>query len=32
MDNVIIERLWHSLKYESGYMRELETGSDLRRA
>ncbi len=32
MDNVMIERLWKSLKYECVYLRELETGSDLRRA
>ncbi len=32
MDNVMIERLWKSLKYECVYVRELETGSDLRGA
>jgi putative transposase len=32
MDNVMVERLWRSLKYECVYLRELETGSDLRRA
>jgi putative transposase len=32
MDNVMIERLWRSLKYECVYLREFETGSDLRRA
>ncbi|XXJ20279.1 IS3 family transposase [Desulfovibrio caledoniensis] len=32
MDNVMIERLWRSLKYECVYVRELETGSDLRSA
>ena len=32
MDNVMIERLWKSLKYECVYLRELETGSDLRNA
>ncbi len=26
MDNVFIERLWRSLKYECVYLRELETG------
>ncbi len=26
MDNVFIERLWRSLKYESVYLREFETG------
>ena len=28
MDNVFIERLWRSLKYESVYLREFETGLD----
>ncbi|WP_439646696.1 IS3 family transposase [Salidesulfovibrio brasiliensis] len=32
MDNVMIERLWKSLKYECVYLRELKTGSDLRNA
>jgi len=32
VDNVMIERLWKSLKYECVYLRELETGSDLRSA
>ena len=32
MDNVMIERLWKSLKYECVYLRELETGSELRSA
>ncbi len=32
MDNVMIERLWRSLKYECVYLRELETGSELRQA
>jgi len=31
LDNAMIERLWRSLKYECGYLREHETGSDLRR-
>ncbi|TDT82043.1 integrase-like protein [Pseudodesulfovibrio indicus] len=31
MDNVMIERLWRSLKYECVYLREIETGSELRR-
>ena len=30
MDNVMIERLWRSLKYECVYLRELETGSQAR--
>jgi len=29
MDNVMIERLWRSLKYECLYLREVETGSEL---
>jgi len=32
MDNVMIERLWRSLKYECVYLRELSTGSELREA
>ena len=32
MDNVMIERLWRSLKYECVYLREIETGSELRLA
>jgi len=32
MDNVMIERLWRSLKYECVYLREAETGGDMRRA
>lgn len=28
MDNVFIERLWRSLKYECVYLREFETGHD----
>ncbi len=32
MDNVMIERLWRSLKYGCVYLRELETGSELRQA
>ncbi len=31
MDNVFIERLWRSLKYESVYLREFETGLEARR-
>jgi putative transposase len=31
MDNVFIERLWRSLKYECVYLREFETGVDARR-
>ncbi len=30
MDNVFIERLWRSLKYESIYLHTFETGSELR--
>lgn len=30
MDNVFIERLWRSLKYECVYLREFETGEDAR--
>jgi putative transposase len=30
MDNVFIERLWRSLKYESVYLHAFETGSELR--
>ncbi len=30
MDNVMIERLWRSLKYECVYLNAYETGSDLR--
>ena len=30
MDNVFIERLWRSLKYECVYLRAFETGSELR--
>jgi len=30
MDNVFIERLWRSLKYECVYIHALETGSELR--
>jgi putative transposase len=30
MDNVFIERLWRSLKYECVYLRDLETGSEAR--
>jgi putative transposase len=30
MDNVFIERLWRSLKYECVYLHAFETGSDLR--
>lgn len=31
MDNVFIERLWRSLKYECVYLREFDTGEDARR-
>ena len=31
MDNVFIERLWRSLKYECVYLREFETGHDAQR-
>jgi putative transposase len=30
MDNVFIERLWRSLKYEYIYLHAFETGSELR--
>ena len=30
MDNVFIERLWRSLKYEQGYLAEYATASDAR--
>jgi hypothetical protein len=30
LDNVFIERLWRSLKYECVYLRAFETGSELR--
>lgn len=30
MDNVFIERLWRSLKYECMYLHAFETGSELR--
>jgi putative transposase len=30
MDNVFIERLWRSLKYECVYLQAFETGSELR--
>ena len=30
MDNIFIERLWRTLKYESVYLQELETGSQTR--
>ena len=30
MDNVFIERLWRSVKYECVYLRAFETGSELR--
>ena len=32
MDNVFIERLWRSLKYECVYLHAFETGSELRNA
>jgi len=31
MDNVMIERLWRSLKYESVYLHAFETGSEARK-
>lgn len=31
MDNVFIERLWRSMKYECVYLHAFETGSELRR-
>jgi len=31
MDNVMIERLWRSLKYECVYLNAFETGSQLRK-
>ena len=31
MDNVMIERLWRSLKYECVYLHAFETGSEARR-
>jgi len=31
MDNVFIERLWRSLKYECVYLNEFENGLDARR-
>jgi hypothetical protein len=30
MDNVFIERLWRSLKYECAYLHPFETGSEMR--
>jgi putative transposase len=30
MDNVFIERMWRSLKYECVYLHAFETGSELR--
>ncbi len=30
MDNVFIERLWRSLKYECAYLHAFETGSEAR--
>jgi putative transposase len=30
MDNVFIEQLWRSLKYECVYLHAFETGSELR--
>ena len=32
LDNAMIERLWRSLKYECVYLKEYETGGDLRRS
>ena len=29
IDNVMIERLWSTLKYEDVYLKEYETGTDL---
>ena len=31
MDNVMIERLWRSLKYECVYLHAFETGSEARK-
>ena len=31
IDNVFIERLWRSVKYENIYLRAYETGTQLRR-
>jgi len=31
MDNIFIERLWRSLKYECAYLHAFETGSELLR-
>ena len=31
MDNVMIERLWRTLKYECGYLNAFETGSEARK-
>ena len=31
MDNIMIERLWRSLKYECIYLHAFETGSDARK-
>ena len=30
MDNIFIERLWRSMKYECAYLNSFETGSELR--
>ena len=30
MDNVFVERLWRSMKYECVYLHAFETGSELR--
>ena len=30
LDNVFIERLWRSLKYEGSYLHAFETGSEAR--
>ena len=32
MDNIFIERLWRSLKYEAGYLHELTDGFKAERA
>ncbi|MFT4960635.1 MAG: putative transposase [Paracoccaceae bacterium] len=30
IDNLMIERIWHSLKYECIYLNPFETGSETR--
>ena len=32
MDNIFIERLWRSVKYEEIYLKEYETVDDLRKS